>query len=177
MSNPYEPPETDPRDSMRFVASAEGIYQRGMIGHIRVVAILMMIQGVLELVMGVFLGVMAAIMPSMMQNMQQMQNPNQGVPIAQVSTMVTVMYGVMALVLGAVGGLTAFAGFRNYQLRARVLGIVSMCLGLLTVFGCYCFPTALALMVYGLIVYLNQPVAMAFDRVANGESVADVLLK
>ena len=54
------------------------------------------------------------------------------------------------------------AGLRNYYYRWRLFGIAALILGLSIGISCECAPTALALAVYGLIVYLNKDVAAAF---------------
>ena len=54
--------------------SPEGVPQqnRGLVNHVRIVAILMMVQAGLELMMGLFLVVMAVVMPFVvMQGMEQ----------------------------------------------------------------------------------------------------------
>jgi hypothetical protein len=72
------------------------------------------------------------------------------------------------LMAGAI--LKLFAGYRNYRFRGRTLGMVAMFSGLVTVFGCFCFPTALALLIYGLIVYLDQQTVYAFQLGDQGQT-------
>ncbi|MCA9189339.1 MAG: hypothetical protein R3E01_34705 [Pirellulaceae bacterium] len=73
-------------------------------------------------------------------------------------------YGIAAIILIIVGGLQIYAGFRNYRLRNRPLGLAALSLGLALIFTCYCAPTGLVLGIYGLTVYLKQSTILAFEQ-------------
>ncbi len=176
MSNPYQSPWSD----SKTFSSGENFQtpDRGLIGHIRVIAILMMVQGGLQIALGLFLGVFAFLMPEIMEqaNRQQMQQQPGAPDMAELGEWMLVLYGGLAAVNIVLGSLLVYSGFCNYRLRGRVLGIVALSASLLSVLaGCYCFPTALALMIYGLIVYLNGPVVSAFEHVSRGNSADSVL--
>jgi hypothetical protein len=167
MTNPYQPPpslpeEPDGRNELKLPPAQEP----GLVGHVRVVAILMMVQGVLEILMGLFWGAMAALFPTLTTFLESQQN--QPPPPDEAFWFIIVLYGGIGVVHLAVGILHAFAGYRNYAFKSRTLGIVALSSGMGTLFGCYCLPTAVALSVYGLIVYLNGPVARAFAMGEEG---------
>jgi hypothetical protein len=86
-----------------------------------------------------------------------------------------VVYGGMAAVALVSSVLHVTAGLRNYCFRGRTLGIVALACGMLTVLTCYCFPTAAALGVYGLIVYLNPEVSEAFRMGEAGRDSAEIV--
>lgn len=66
------------------------------------------------------------------------------------------------LVVFALGALKVFAGTRNLQYRNRGLGVIALFTGLLSLLPCFCLPSALAIMVYGLVVYQHRNVKRAF---------------
>jgi hypothetical protein len=138
-----------------------------MVKQVTIVAILMMIQGVLESLMGVFLCVMGPFIFTIMQQMPQNQPGAQPPPeeLAGILSGVYVLLGVVALIAGV---LKIVAGVRNLKYRGKVLGIVALASGVATIFTCYCAPTAIALLVYGLIVYLNADVGRAFAMGEQG---------
>lgn len=67
------------------------------------------------------------------------------------------------------------AGIQNFRYRRRVLGIVSQVCGLASMFGCYCGPTSIMLLIYGLIVYLNPAVQAAFEMGDKGTPTDAIL--
>ena len=143
----------------------------GLVHHVRVVAILMFVQGALELLAAVGLGAMAVYMPIVIREMQK-----QPVMANQPAIwIVPLVYGGIAAVALAAGVLHLMAGLRNYCFRGRTLGIVALACGMLTILTCYCFPTAVALGVYGLIVYLNREVSEAFRMGEAGRDSAEIV--
>ena len=78
----------------------------------------------------------------------------------------------MAALAAAV--LHVVAGLRNWRFRGRILGIVALAAGMVTVLTCYCLPTAMALGIYGLIVYLNGEVSDAFRMAEAGQSADQI---
>ncbi len=156
MSNPYESP-------LEAGVAAPPPDQRGKVGQIRIVAILMMVQGGLELLMGLFLLVMAVVLPmSLAANAET----------RQMTTMIIAVYAVMGVGAIIAAVLHALGGWKNYQLKSRQFGLISLIAGsVLSLATCYCCPTAIGLMIYGLIVYMDGPVEAAF---ANREAGGDV---
>ena len=61
------------------------------------------------------------------------------------------------------GVMQLLAGWRVRTFHSRWLAIGSIWLGLSTVFGCYCLPTALAMIVYGSVVLHRREVIARFD--------------
>ena len=146
-----------------------------MVGHVQVVAILMMVQGALEALVGLGLVALGGFFPAMMQmEMDQGQAGPQPMP-AEMSWMMLIIYGGMGLLVLIAAGLHIFAGIRNYKFRGRVLGLVALGGGMVTVMTCYCAPTAIALGVYVLITYLNPEVVQAFAMGKAERSKEDIL--
>ena len=69
---------------------------------------------------------------------------------------------VLGPALLAAGILTIAAGIRNLKHRGRTLGLIAVASAGVALPTCYCAPTALGLLVYGLVVYLNGEVRAAF---------------
>lgn len=172
MENPYQSPE-NPAD---FVTDRAGSpfgdhVPSGKASHVPIVAILMMVQGGLEVLLAGYILVMGVAMAVFVGNAAGAQPPPaQGPPPEMVGWMMGGIYLVLGAGLMAGAALKLIAGYRNYRFRARMLGLVAMFSGLATLFGCVCFPTALALLIYGLIVYLDQQTVYAFQLGEQGQT-------
>lgn len=143
-----------------------------MVNQVPVVAILMIIQGVLESLTGLVLAAMGPLMFSVLSNVQ----PQPGVqpPPKEMAGVLSGVYLVMGIGILALGVLRIVAGVRNLKYRGRILGIVAMSAGLLTSFTCWCLPTSLGILIYGLIVYLNSDVVRAFEMGDRGLSADQI---
>jgi hypothetical protein len=133
---------------------------------VQVVAILMIVHGVLVSLMGVvYVKDGLAICVSFWA-------PNSGIfaPSGRAAfdliDMLFPIYGVIGLPVLAVGLLNIVAGIRCLRLRGRILALVALFSNVVPVFTCYCLPTSVGLMIYGLIVLFHSEVAFAFAEVA-----------
>jgi hypothetical protein len=182
--NPYESPKTDFTEAGDAIASnAPRQFEPGLVSHVRIVAILMIVQGVLELLIGGFYIVMGIIVATVMRDQFASEfvvpaDTDAAVPPPEVFIWITCgTYVVMGLTNLIVGSLHGYAGYRNYSFKSRTLGVIALAGGMATLLGCYCLPTALALAVYGLIVYLNASVAEAFRMGEQGQPSATILAR
>ena len=175
MDNPYaSPPPLEPRFG-DVAPQADANYRpRGMVGHVRVLGILMIVQGALDIAMGVMLIVMAIIMPMMMQNDPAFQRPGVDAPPQAFFIGMMIGYGGIGLTITAVALLNIYAGWQTFNFRQRNLGMIGIALGPLAILTCYCFPTSLALLIYGLIVFLNPSVVEAFRLGKEGRSADEI---
>jgi len=147
-----------------------------LVPQVRIVAILMMVQGVFETLFGIYLVVMGFVMPSLMD--AQMQAQQNQMPVDQQEVFNTFFFGYFFAAGGAcllIGSLRLVGGIMGIQYRGRGLGLVSHFAGLLMLATCYCFPTALGLGVYGCIVYFNSDVVRAFGMRKQGRSTQEIL--
>ena len=80
--------------------------------------------------------------------------------------------GIPVLISGI---LRIVAGVQNYRFKGRTLSLVSIIVGMATLFSCYCAPTAMGLLVYGLILHLNPAVRAAFEMGRKGHSADQIL--
>lgn len=138
--------------------------------QVPVIGILMIVQGVLELLLGLFMVGMAGFFPLMMAMDPGMgQGPGQG-PGAPPVWIIGIVYGVLGLAISIPGILRIYAGYNVYRFRRRIFAIVANCLGFITLITCYCAPTAIALGVYSLIVLLQPSVVYAFAQNAAAQN-------
>jgi len=152
--------------------------QRGILSQIRVVAIMLIVHGSMLLLAGIFFLIMAAFLPGIITSSQQAQaapaNPNGPTP-EQLSNLLTGTYVVMGLAAFLPGLIQLFAGIRNLYPKGRTLGIIALFSGLLSVASCYCAPTSLGLLVYGLIIYFNPTAVRAFELGNKGVKLDQML--
>jgi hypothetical protein len=174
MENPYQSPKEPCGPFAEAVP--EGSFPRpaGLVRHVRVVAIIMVVQGALELGMAVLLGVLAVIVPQMAAQAAS-SHPQDSLPPQAFLQIMTFTYGGMAAATFVAALLHIIAGVRNYRFRGKVFGIVAMACGVLSASSCYCLPTAVGLGVYGLIVYLNEGTAEAFRMGKSGVTATRIL--
>ena len=178
MSNPYASPSFDPKQFQDYPSQFPPPQNTGYgwVQQVRVVAILNCVQGGLECLMGLFTGGIGVFFAMMLQ--AERNNPgnrNNGGPPAGMEWVFGGVYLGIGLVVLAAGILRLYAGYRNFWYRGRILGIVSMVCGMVSVFGCYCAPTSIAMIIYGLIVFLNPAVQAAFQMGEQGTS-SDAIL-
>ena len=142
----------------------------GMIRHVMPVAILMIVQGAFELLLGVVL-LAAAVMAPMMLPEGLGAGEQTPVPMAWI---MAGTYGVMGGG-GLVAGLMhVVGGIFGLRFRRRVLGIVALSVGMASLFTCYCGLTAVGLGIYGLVTYLNPAVIAAFALGDAGVPAAEI---
>jgi hypothetical protein len=177
MDNPFRDLDSSENPYANFStvtpsASAYPPATGSMVGHVRVVSILMIVQGSLVVLLGLVLGAMGFAMPVILNtNPAFREDMVDGPPI----WIFPVIYGSLGVFLLAMGILNIVAGVQNYRFRGRGLGIFALCAGMAASITCYCAPTAIALAVYGLIVYFNQPVVLAFQMARQGLSGDQIL--
>ncbi|MGI8979375.1 MAG: hypothetical protein ACR2FY_09125 [Pirellulaceae bacterium] len=176
MSNPYQSPSFDPKQFQDYPSPFPPPQNTGFgwVQQVRVVAILNCVQGGLECLMGTFLVGMAVFVPIMIR-MEQRNNPGINSAPAGMEWIMVAVYGGIGGVVLIAGVLRIYAGLQNFRYRKRVLGIVSLVCGLASMIGCYCAPTSIALLIYGLIVYLHPAVQTAFEMGDKG-TPADAIL-
>ncbi|HEX5104394.1 MAG TPA: hypothetical protein VFV87_11315 [Pirellulaceae bacterium] len=176
MTNPYQSPAFDPKqfqDSPFQAPVSANDY--GWVSQVRIVAILNGVQGGLEIPMGLLYVGMAFFLPAMMQMGAANQPPGGSAPPKEFFWFMTGLYLVMGIPVLLAGILRILAAWNNFHFRGRTLGILSMVIGMASAFSCYCAPTGIALLVYGLVVYLNPAVRLAFDMGSQGLAASQIL--
>lgn len=149
-----------------------------MANQIPVVAILMIVQGVLECLLALLLVVAGVLLPQALEIAgRARQRPGGGwlpdLPPEFIEIAAVLYVGLGAVVLLS-GLLRVIAGSRNLNYRGRTFGIVSLAAGVVTSLTIWCAPTSLGLLIYGLIVYLNEESARAFALGAEGKRPEEI---
>ena len=145
-----------------FSDASAHVANRGLIGHVPIIAILLIAQGVSEILFGLIcFGFTALVYWGPEKELAGMRGL--GLLLAGIS--------VPCLIIGV---LRIVAGIYNYHYRRRRLGITALACGLFMVITAYCAPTAIALGIYGLIVYLDEAVILGFRMGDSGRPRSEI---
>jgi hypothetical protein len=158
--SPHQPAKwsSDFSDAAAHAAGAD----RGLIGHVPMIAMLMIAQGILELLFCTLgFGFLSIVYFGPQKDLGAFRGL--GILMAAVSAP-TLISGLLRIA----------AGIFNLRYRRRGLGIAALLFGLVTMMTGYCAPTAIALAVYGLVVYFNEPVMMAFRLGDSGRPMSEI---
>ncbi len=170
---PYNPYAANATPQAAPAPTASGLLP-GMLPQLPVVAVLIMVQGGLEILGGFFAIFYALAMPTLMTTMpRQGANPP---PVPPQTVLDGMFYAglIYAVVLFALGAARMVAGVKMLRYRSYIFVIATLLSGLMTLFTCYCFPTALVLAIYGMILLLNPSVRAAFDLAQDGRTPQQV---
>ena len=132
------------------------------VAHVPVFSVVMMVHAALVAAMGLMLVVYGV---SLLWSFGTMPEPTEEVP-SPIAIMPGMLVGTMMVEAAlhlVVGGLQFWAGWRLRTFKSRGLGIAALVLGLLTALGCYCLPSSLAVLVWGLVLLLRDDVAQRFS--------------
>lgn len=140
--------------------------------HIKVVAILLIVQGGLEAIMGILLCIMGPVMMTVMQSAPPPSSGGSAPPPPELFGAIYIGMGVIALIASII---KIIAGIRNVSFKGRTLGFVGLGSCILSLATCYCMPTALGVGIYGLIVYINERSAEAFRLGETGMPTDQIL--
>jgi hypothetical protein len=161
-------PESSPQWQSDYFRDAPvggvGGLGRGMVGHVPVVAWLLIGQGLLELVLGVFCLFFAGIMFLVPEEAFEGSG----------KLMISALYAAIAAPSLGCAILRFVAGYYNLGYRRRGLGMAALGVGLLSVLTGVCALSAIAIGIYGLIVYVNESVIVAFQMGTAGRSKAEI---
>jgi hypothetical protein len=158
------PPPKWSSDYFRETPRTQERLGRGLVGHVPIVAILLIVQGVLEVLLGLFYGGLALMMLIL---------PEEALDDMDFRSL-SILLAIIAVPAIACGALRIAAGLANWQYRRRTLGLVALAAGLGAMFTGYCAPTAIGLAIYGLIVYVNESVIAAFELGEKKNSKAEI---
>lgn len=139
-----------------------------MVGQVKIVGILMLVNGVTVALMGA----LYAAMGPMMMAFAPPAGAGGGGPPPEIFL---IIYGTIGGVVLLVGVLNVIAGYRVTTMRNRVLGLIALFTNVVALITCYCAPTAIAMMVYGLIVLFQPDVTRAFEMVAGGATAEEAI--
>lgn len=127
---------------------------RGRAHHLPTLGVLTIVNGALMLALGLMNLVTYFVMFGFMAS-----SATQDVPPEAEGMFWGIMVGagLLSSVVHLVpGALQIWSGWRMRQRVGRTLAIVALSSGLATLLGCYCFPTSLALFIWGLMILLDD---------------------
>lgn len=140
-----------------------------MVQQVRIVGILNAVQGGLEIMMALVLLLGAVGLP--LENRQQNKFPDE-----ETLWIVFAAFVISGLVVMFVGALRILAGLKNWNFRGRTLAIASLVVGIApSMLSCYCAPTSLTILIYGLTVLMHPSVEEAFRMAAKGASAEQIV--
>ena len=154
------PPAAYPPGYQGYPPYARAPRRSGKVLQVTTLAILMIVQGALEAIIGFTLLVMGPAMLSTKPTMSRSDQEAVGIVSA-----VCIILGVLILLTA---GLKIVAGIKNLKYRGRALGMAALISSIVSMLTGYCAPTAIALLIYGLIIYLNDDVRRAFEMGEQG---------
>jgi hypothetical protein len=129
----------------------------------KIVAVLLIIHGFLGIVVGIIYAISAMFMSVIIA-----RGGGWGPDPVDAKTRVTITSGVMAACGLIPGVLQLVAGFMNLWLKGYTTGLIAIGSSLAMVVACYCAPSALILLVYGLVIYLLPTTRRAFALAQQG---------
>jgi hypothetical protein len=139
----------------RCAACASRLEQGRFVSQVPMLGVVMIVHGVLVGGLGLYLLVFGGFFAQSVASAPAApQDPFAGFMVGAIS-----FIGLLHMVPGV---LQVWAGLRVRAYRSRGLGFVALGLGLVTVLGCYCSPTSIALLIWGAIVLVHEDVSARF---------------
>ena len=177
-SNPYSPTAQGTGTQTVGGIPLPAGQKRGMVNQVTVLGVLMVIQGVIDLLAGAVVAVYAWLMPTIfdeLQKQQAAQGGGPGPPMPPDMSMYMAIGGsILAAAIVLAGILLIYSGIGVTRFERRTTAFVALAGGMITLLTCYCFPTSLALAIYGMIVLLSQPVTLAFSIRQQGHDPGEI---
>jgi hypothetical protein len=141
---------------------AERLARARLVGHVPIFGIVMMVHGLLTAGLGLYYGVFGTFFAG---NIFSLEPDPSREPHPADDLFPGIMLGtflVLSVLQLVPGILQVWAGYRARSFRSRGLAVAALIVGLLPALGCYCGPTGLALLVWGLIVLRDPDVRARF---------------
>jgi hypothetical protein len=136
-----------------------------LVGHVPILGIVMMVNGVLIASMGLYLAVFGVTFAHSLATA-----PGSSAPAEDLVTGIVMGgLGFVGLAHGIAGGLQIWAGWRARTFHSRGLALTALFGGLLTVVGCYCTVTAVPILIWGLVVLLDEDVRGRFAATRSSD--------
>jgi len=170
--NPYDSPAVFSDQPADLTPGSERPV--GMLAHVPVLAAFMIFQGAL-CVLGGFSCVLLAIFAAMMVMGEGGPEAPPDMDRETFSALMFAVYAGLGAVVGLPGLVTLWSGIQLLRFKGRVLGMLATFVGLISGLFCYCLPTGMALMIYGLIVLSNAEVRVAFEMRSEGRSFRQIM--
>jgi hypothetical protein len=143
-----------------------------MVHHVRTVAILMIVNGALQALMGLVYTGMGPVMYYMMTREEAGAPGPEPRLMVGVGAAVNVLEGILLL---SAAVLNILAGARALKFRNRVLVLVGLFGNAAVLPTFYCAPTSIGVLIYGLLVFFHADVVRAFELGDQGVPPGEIL--
>jgi hypothetical protein len=141
-----------------------------MVKQVPIVAILMIVHGGMQALMGLFLAIAGPTIFALAQAEGENVKADEKTMMSIVSGGY-LLYGIIILIVSI---LYIIAGMRCLKFRGRGLALAALFGNILTLLNCWCLPTSIGMMVLGLIVMFNGDVVKAFAMAESGVSPEEI---
>lgn len=172
-TNPFQSPNFTDQPTSQFVPVNSLGLSPAILTQQRVISILLIVHGSLTVLVGLFVIGMSLLVPAALSGQMAQRPRPAGAPATE--TVVIIIYGVIATVALTTGVLQISGGICNLWLKNYGLGLAAIASCGLSIATCYCFPTGMALLIYGLIIYLNHSTKLAFNLAKQGHNFDSIL--
>jgi hypothetical protein len=142
-----------------------------MVQQVQIVCILQIVNGVLVSLMGLLLCLAGPMLFAVISAEKKGNLDAEDQMFLSIMSIFYVVFGLLVLIPGL---LNIIAPIRAMTFRGRTLWAIALFSNAVPVFTCYCAPTSIAIMVFGLIVFFNEEVAQAFKLGAEGLPPAEI---
>jgi hypothetical protein len=127
------------------------------VGQVPMLGTVMIVHGVLVGGLGLYLLVFGGFFAQSVAT-----TPASTTSVDAIDAVMVGAFSVIGLVHMVPGVLQVWAGVQLRAFRSRGLALAGLGAGLVTVLGCYCSPTSIAMLVWGLIVLMHEDVRARF---------------
>jgi|GEM_PF-5848295 len=118
--------------------------------HIRLIAVLLVLNGLACLAMAAVL-----LVGPLLDSVEWLPSPEDAGQPSVSPWPALILFGFLSMTMLSIGSLQIAAGLRTFWFRGYWLGIAGLCSCLLSILSCYCIVTSWPLMLYGLLIYLQ----------------------
>jgi hypothetical protein len=144
-----------------------------MVSQVTIIGILMIVNGSLQTLMGILYAFLGPLLFSMFSR-QAAVPPPQAQQFEQIFTWMSIVYVVLGSVVAIAGIMNIAGGISALRFRSRPFVITALFFNIAPLITCYCLPTSLGLMIWGLIVMFQSDVAHAFTLGGSGYSADEI---
>jgi len=146
------------------------VVSRGRARHLPSLGVMMIVHGCLLVLMGIFHVLSMAMVALVMQNADV---SNRDELLASGVLGMTAGWMLLVAALHAVPGvLQVVAGVKVRRQRGRVVAFIALGSAMTSVLGCYCAPTSIALLIWGLVVLMSEGVPEVFEAADVGSATS-----
>jgi hypothetical protein len=143
----------------------------GLVNQVMVVGILQIVLGAMELMMGCLLLFYSVLLGFVMPSMPNGAANN---PPPEVMFWISIGCGIVGIIVFVFSILRIVTGIYSFWFKRRMMMLVSLIGGMVTILTCYCSLFSIAIGIYGVIVMLDPAVRQAYRMSAEGVPAEEI---